>query len=340
MSFPVFVEILNPDGSVQARHTCHQLPIRLGRAYDNDIILDDPHTAPHHAVIERNQLDELVLTDLESLNGISHNHQREAFFVVNGEQAYRLGRTRLRIRTRDFVVAPEQADDTNHHWEGWRPALAGLAILGLSSLLGSWLNDLNQQSAADYLLAVIYMMLFALGWSGLWALLGRLFTGHPRFGRQLFITCCALVAVELWEHLRSIIAYALSWEWLATFTSPPIIALIAVAFYFHLRTAGHKRPGRLKISLVSLTLVSSAIVMTTQYQSSKHLADELYLSNLYPPALRLSRDQPAEAFIDEMQTLQARVDAQRKPKEKDDDKGEATSASAESASSSALPSDH
>lgn len=336
MSQAIFVEILNPDGSLRSRQQ-QPLPVRLGSAYDNDIIFDDPYTAPHHAIIERNQLDELVLTDLGSLNGIKRNHKREAFFVVDGEHHYQLGRTRLRIRTQDFQPEPEVPDDINHRWEGWRPAVGGLVLLGLSTLLGTWVNDLSQKSATDYVLATVYMITFALAWSGAWALLGRLFTGQPRFGRQLFITACALVAAELWEHLSALLGYALSLEWLSTYTATPTIALVAVALYFHVHTAGHRWPRRLKLYLASLTLLSSAVVMISQYQESRHLADELYLSNLYPPSLRLSSDQPAGEFIAAMAQLQPRVDKLRNPKKDSAAKADVRQSTSSDASTPAAP---
>ena len=318
MSQTVFVEILNPDGSIKHRHRCNHLPVRLGRAYDNDIILEDPHIAAHHALIERNQLDELVISDQGSINGISLNHQREPYFVVDGHKTYRLGRTRLRIRSQDFVVAPEQTDDTNHHWEGWLPALVAMSIISLITLFNTWIGDLNEKNLSDYLLEIIYMLIFALGWSGIWALLGRLFTGHPRFGRQLFITGCTLLAIELWEWFSGILAYAFSWEPLVTFSSHPMVIITAFALYFHLITAGHKRPKQLRSYLVALALFSSGVILTSQYQSSKHFADELYMSGLYPPELRISEDQSRSDFMDRMQSLQQDVDEQREDKSESD----------------------
>lgn len=314
MSQPVFIEILNPDGSIKHRHRCNHLPVRLGRAYDNDIILEDPHIAAHHALIERNQLDELVITDLGSVNGISLNHQREPYFVVDGHKTYRLGRTRLRVRTQDFAVTPEQTDDTNHHWEGWLPSLVAALIIGLLTLFNTWISDLNEKNLSEYLLEIIYMLIFALGWGGLWALLGRLFTGHPRFGRQLFITSCTLLAIELWEWFSGTLAYALSWEPLVNFSSHPMVFITAFALYFHLIIAGHKRPKQLKTYLAVLAIFSSGIILTSQYQSSKHFADELYMSGLYPPELRISKDQSRSDFMDKMQLLQTRVDEQREDK--------------------------
>ncbi|UUZ47942.1 FHA domain-containing protein [Massilia sp. B-10] len=34
------------------RHRVDTLPIRLGRGYDNDFIIDDAYAAPQHALIE------------------------------------------------------------------------------------------------------------------------------------------------------------------------------------------------------------------------------------------------------------------------------------------------
>lgn len=322
MSQAVYIEILNPDGSIKHRHRCTHLPIRLGRAYDNDIILDDPHTAAHHALIERNQLDELVISDQGSINGISLNHEREPYFVIDGNKAYRLGRTRIRIRAQDFAITPEQTDDTNHHWEGWRPALVSMLIIGLVTLFSTWVGDLSEKNLSEYLQEVIYMLIFAFGWSGIWALLGRLFTGHPRFGRQLFITGCSLLAFELWARLSGGLAYAFSWEALVNFSSHPMVIITAFALYFHLVTAGHKRPERLKTYLVIMAMFSSGIILINQYQSSKHFADELYMSSLYPPSMRVSKEQSLDEFMDGMVMLQEEVNEQREEKPEKEEKSE------------------
>lgn len=307
-----FVEQLTPDGEVIHRHKLTQLPIRIGRAYDNDIILDDPHTAAHHAQIERNQLDELIIHDLDSFNGITRANHRERFFVVNGDAVYRLGHTHLRIRTADYQVAAELTDFTNHRWEGLLPTLAGLALLLTAGLLTTWLSDLNQGTLSRYLLELVSIIGFALGWSGIWAIFGKLLNGQTRFGRHLFIVSLGLAGLELWDHLSSILAYAFSWETLAHFTVPPLILICAITLYFHLRTAGNKRLGRLKIYLLALVLAGSGITMTQQYQASNHLRNELYLNQLYPPALRMSRNDSLATFMDDVEALKVRVDENRK----------------------------
>ncbi len=340
----LFVEQLTADGEVLHRHKLTQLPIRIGRAYDNDIILDDPHTAAHHAQIELNQLDELIINDLDSFNGITRANHRERFFVVDGDAVYRLGHTRLRIRTPDYQVAAEQTDFTNHRWEGLLPAFAGLVLLVATGLLTTWLSDLNQGTLSKYLLELVSVIGFALGWSGIWAIFSKLLNGQARFGRHLFIVSLGLAGLELWDYLSSMLAYAFSWETLAHFTVHPLIFICAITLYFHMRTAGNKRPGRLKLYLLALALAGSGISMTKQYQASNHLGDALYLSQLYPPALRISRDVSLAEFMTDIDSLKATVDSNRKDNSdessgnKDEDATQSSSAASGNSSSAAITS--
>lgn len=329
MSHSIFVEQLTPDGEVVHRTKMTRLPITIGRAYDNDIILDDPHTAAHHAQIELNQLDELIIADLGSYNGITLANTRENFFVVDGDKTYRLGHTRLRIRTADYQVAAEVSDLTNHRWEGLLPAVTGLALLLVTGLASTWLADLNQGTLSKYLLELVSVLGFAIGWSGIWALFSKLFTGHARFGRHLFIASAGLAFLELWEHVSGMIAYAFSWEFLTIFSSHPVIFICAIVLYFHMLTAGNKRPGRLKAYLAALAVLGSAVTMTKAYQATNHLSDDLYMSHIYPPAIRVSRDHSLEEFMADMQDLKEKVDKERKDNPDKTEKGDATPAAKE-----------
>ena len=312
MKLPLFVEIVSHDGDVKARHCLHQLPIRIGRGYDNDVILNDPHTAAQHAQIELNQLDELIISDLGSHNGISLGNQNADFFVLDAEQQYRLGRTWLRVRSQDYAVAPELIDSTNHRWEGWLPAAVGALLLIITGLLSTWLSDLNQSSPSKYLLDLVSLVGLALGWSGVWALFGRILTGHARFGRHLFIVGCGAAVLELWSHLSGILAYALSWETLARFNNHPLIYIGAAIIYFQLITSGAKQPTRLKLYLAALALFASGVTMVKHYQASNHLSDQLYMGEIYPPLVRLSNPKTLTEFMAEVEELKARVDQERK----------------------------
>ena len=72
----IWVEILSRHHDVVARYRCED-GARIGRAYDNDVVVDDPYVAPHHARIVRDEAGELFAEDLGSVNGLY------AGFVVN-----------------------------------------------------------------------------------------------------------------------------------------------------------------------------------------------------------------------------------------------------------------
>ncbi|HKX94724.1 MAG TPA: FHA domain-containing protein, partial [Methylibium sp.] len=51
------IELLDRDGAVAHRIPVRRWPVTIGRAIDCDVVLDDPHAAPHHATIDGPQAD-------------------------------------------------------------------------------------------------------------------------------------------------------------------------------------------------------------------------------------------------------------------------------------------
>jgi hypothetical protein len=97
MKAPYFVEILARNGDVLHRHRLQQLPIRIGRGYDNDVILDDAHSAASHA--SRNgRAHQMLLRDLGSKNGSYYGGKRCEALRSTATRVVRLGHTRLRVR--------------------------------------------------------------------------------------------------------------------------------------------------------------------------------------------------------------------------------------------------
>lgn len=64
------VEILDRAGKVRQRYFINGADVGLGRAYDNEIILDDIHADTYHARLIQDEESQLLLIDNKSLNGI------------------------------------------------------------------------------------------------------------------------------------------------------------------------------------------------------------------------------------------------------------------------------
>lgn len=310
MNTPYFIEVLARNGEVKSRHRFDQLPIRIGRGYDNDLILDDPYIAAQHASVEMTESGSLNLRDFSTQNGIVLNGQRESIVALN-DNIVRLGHTNLRIRNAAFKVAQELADKTSYGWEGWPPALAGIIIIAISSLISVWLANTEKFSAISYLLATALIFTIVIIWCGCWAFANRVIGGHTRFGRHLFIVACAIICSDLWELISSTFSYAFSWEFLSHYGSHINMVIGAGMVFFHLVTINNHHQKRFfKLCLV-LTLLGSGIILMLNYQRSGKFSDALYMSQILPPALHLSSDKPVALFINDTQSLKEQLDEAR-----------------------------
>ncbi|TWI66532.1 type III secretion system (T3SS) inner membrane Yop/YscD-like protein [Pseudoduganella lurida] len=312
MTAHYFIEILARNGDVIARQRCATLPVTIGRAYDNDFVLDDAHAAPHHAVLEADADGALQLRDLGSQNGIVLHGRREQTAALDGSTVVRLGHTRLRVRDAGFPVAPELTDTTMHAWEGGAPALAGMALVALFIGVEEALTDTASFQAIRYLLTIASGLAAGLAWSGIWALVNRLFGSHARMGRHLFILGAGLIAIGAWRVLSTVLAYAWSAEIFTRYGNLVVLLIVCGMVYFHVRTIRpHLRPRRMLAGCGVLLGLGTGLVLMSNLELKGHVADEPYMAVLLPPSLRASTDHSVDDFMGGAARLQERADADR-----------------------------
>jgi hypothetical protein len=312
---PFFIETLARNGDVLHRHRIDTLPIRLGRAYDNDFIVDDDYAAPWHAVVEPDVDGQLVLRDLGTRNGVVHKGRRCESIVLAGDTVVRMGHTHLRVRPAGFPVRAELADRTMHGWEGTLPGLVGIALAGAVALLARWLTDTEDLQFVRYLQALAYGLGAALAWAGGWAFVNRLFGRHARLGRHLFIVGCALVALAANHMAARTLGYAFSLEAFTRYASHVDIALLAGMVYFHLTTIRPQNRRRYASICVVLAALGSGLALIGNVQRSGRLADELYMSVLLPPSMRASDDRPVDEFMAQVGAMKKQLDSERSHKD-------------------------
>jgi hypothetical protein len=316
MNGPFFIETLARNGDVLHRHRVDTLPIRIGRGYDNDFIVDDDYAAPRHAVVELEGDGQLVLRDLGTRNGVVHKGRRRERIVLGGDVVVRVGHTQLRVRAASFPVQPELADRTMHGWEGALPGLAGIVLVGAVSLFTRWLSDTQEFQLVRYLQALAYGLGAALAWAGIWAFANRTFGRHARLGRHLFIVGCALVALAGYQIVASTLGFAFSLEAFTRYASHVGIALLAGMVYFHLCTIRPRNRRRYAVICAALVLLGSGLTLIGNLQRSGRLADELYMSVLLPPSMRASPDHDVGGYMEQVGAMQKRLDSERARKDK------------------------
>lgn len=308
------IEVLDRDGQVRQSQRVLSWPLRIGRALDNDLSLADPHVAPHHCLLDVDAQG-LALQALHTANGVQvrgrrvRAGEREPLPDDGAPLELVAGRTRLRLRRAGESLAPElplAAAATRVRRFG--PGLAAGGGLVLALAFGTWLDSDPDTFARTLGAAALTAMMGAALWIAMWSLLSKTFTRQTHAGWHLRVFLIASLAWAVVGVVPALIAFALSWPWVADFGFVVGYAVGASALYFHLLGVEPARPALMRGVAVAAFLVGTGLTLWANHQRSDRLGSDLYLSSLFPPALRVARPVPAERFVDRMAALQAVLD--------------------------------
>jgi len=317
------LEVLDRDGGVRHGVSVREWPLRVGRALDNDLVLDDPHTAAHHFSVAPDDEGRIVLTVGESANGLQADARRlaggERFEVPDTPPLLLAGRTHLRLRLATHVLPPERPLAPSRAQALGLPSLALLTLaVALVLAFGSWLDsdpDFFVRALGSFALTAVTV---GLAWSGVWTLLSKIFTRQGHFGWHLGVMLISVLAWELVTTGTALLAFAFSWPWLTDFNFVPGAVILGAMLYFHLQAVEPLHPRRTQGFAIGAVLVGCGLNLWFNLQGSDRAGSELYMNHLFPPALRVAKPMEMSEFMQGVAELQPRLDAQAKKDEPDE----------------------
>ncbi|MBX3621697.1 MAG: FHA domain-containing protein [Rhizobacter sp.] len=312
------LEVLDRDGGVRHSVAVQAWPLRVGRALDNDLVLDDPYTAPQHFSIAPDDDGRVVVAVGESVNGLQVDGHRLAagsrWVVPTGAgdapPLLTAGRTHLRLRLPAHALPPEQPLGVTRVLTQGLPTLAGLALATALVLgFGTWLEndpDLFTKALASFAISALAT---GLAWSGLWTLLSKVFTRQGHFGWHLRVMLMAVLAWQAVTAGTALLAFAFSWPWLTDFNFIPGYVIAGATLYFHLQAVEPLHRRRTLALAMASAVVGVALSFWFNLQGSDRAGSELYMNHLFPPALRVAKPVDTAHFMQGVADLQPRLDA-------------------------------
>jgi hypothetical protein len=305
------VEVLGRHGEVTFRHAARALPVRIGRAYDNDLILEDPYVAPHHVVVERSPTGELEIVDAGERNGLfragsGHRLTRER---VDPAVRYRAGKTWLRVRSSAHPVAEELIEHDTGGLRAWVGALMAVLAAAAVARFYAWSSIDERTEPAKLALAPVAIVLALFLWSGAWGLAGRLLLGEGRFAGHLTAAGLALIGVAIADQ-SDYLAFALSAPGSLYLAMSAVGAALAWGLWRHLSLVT-RNPGR----GTALAAIAVAAVCVGSFALLSHIArvDDpthmAYLKAIKVPAVRLVKGSEPEEFFREAEKLKGELEA-------------------------------
>lgn len=228
-------------------HPLGRLPLTLGRALSNDIIVDDPYVDAVHARILLDDAGAAVIMDGGTVNGIVTERGVRASGAVRLDAGteLRIGRTVLRVRALDEALPPALVETRQpgeaatppaggelpvhpetplagpirplRRWAAWtmRTTAGRLAVTGamLAALaVNSWWGNTEESSGMSVFTTVLGVAFLVLLWASVWGAAARGADRRFHLAGHLAVASLAMLAL---------LAYTIANEWL-TFLFPDL----------------------------------------------------------------------------------------------------------------------
>jgi hypothetical protein len=307
----MWIEILSRHGDVASRVRVRADEAHVGRGFDNDVVVDDPHVAPHHLRIYRGEDGELLAEDLGTLNGLypEHGAKRVTRLALAKEPGIRIGRTIIRVHDAAHPVAPERLLTPPRAHARWAAGLGvGLFFLLLIVL---WLSNTGEPSANLIVLPVLGVAMGIAVWASLWSVQSRLFFGQARFALHLRIAITACLALVAWDQLTETLSFALASRFIAEYGGLALWAILAATCYAHLRSIGTRHMNFAMSLVVALVVAGAALQYVGKSESQRLIGQRATLGDLRPPVFRIVPLASADEFFQKAETTKRKVDSLR-----------------------------
>jgi hypothetical protein len=307
----MWIEVLSRHGEVATRTRVDTPEARIGRAFDNDVVIDDPHVAPHHLRIHRGEDGELIAEDLGTLNGLYAEHaaHRVPRLPLAREPGFRIGRTTLRVRDARHPVAPEKLLTPPRAHARWAGLLG--AVLLLMLLVLQWLGNTAQPNANAVFLPLLGFVTALALWATVWAVLSRIFFGQAQFALMLRIAVTACIALVIWDQITETASFSLAWREAAEYSGLGAWALLGAACYGHLHAIGPRHMRAAMGLVIALVVAGAALQYFGRSETRNIIGQRASLGDLRPPAFRIVPLASADDFFRKADGAKARVDQAR-----------------------------
>lgn len=307
----LIIEELTRSGVHSCYHRVAELPVRIGRALDNDLILADPYISPVHLIIAEGD-NGWIAVDQSSENGTFFGKGRKiegTAGLVSGDQVT-IGRTQLRVWSPEHLVAPALRLPAQQSIARRViiPLCALISFLGSSALvtLNRFLDNANQTKLISLFANALPYLFFPLFWAGICACAGFIVRRKAQFSLQLITANCALASVVVLTALTEYIDYFTSSTNTADiiqYTGMMLITAILLFVNLAITTGTAAGLRRAVISVVIGGGIIATIAVTDYASRFENRITPEYSQTLKPPYAKIARSVPLDQFIKESENL-------------------------------------
>ncbi|MDB5921746.1 MAG: hypothetical protein JWN13_682 [Betaproteobacteria bacterium] len=310
-----FVEIVDRHKDVLARHPIYHWPVKIGRGYQADVLVDDPFIAPIHVAIASAGEERFTVLDLGSLNGFSltASGKRLDTAEVGPDDLVRLGHTQIRIRTPSYAVPAERPLQATALYR--RPAaFMVIAVLVVALFLwNAWIMTSDDDDKYVILLSTIGVITVIGIWISIWSVVSSAIGRRPNFAAHGFVACAGVIALVAASSLFDYLAFGFDMGWLQYVAFVVVAAILAYIVYRHLLLNSRATRKTLVLAGTGISLmVCGAIFAINLAMDLAQDGNQHYNESIKAPAFLFVSGVSPNAFMSDAEALKRKVDAMGK----------------------------
>ncbi|KGK01095.1 FHA domain-containing protein [Thalassotalea sp. ND16A] len=307
----LIIEEISRGKKLIGRHKFATSSVNIGRGFNNDIILSDPHVCPEHLSL---QCEDGIwfVDDLESLNGsiladkqsITRRHTIESGDIIQ------LGKSQLRFYFANHPVVESVAfselENLVERFGRWSMIISMIALFSVINFALLYLNNPNKEIVySQILIGLISVTIGYALWPLLCSLMAFLNKHEPRVGSQLGVSFVIINVFWLTDFVEAFFSFNISsqwaWGWLIAIIS---IALTFCLFWFNLYIAfAQSGKRRFKIAAGITALVYGGLFMNDLSDKPEFNPFPVYDATILTPVFSVAPASTTAAFIKQSDEL-------------------------------------
>jgi hypothetical protein len=309
----IIIEEISRNYKVINRYKLTKENITIGRGYDNDIILSDPHTCPNHLHIDFVE-GSWKISDQKSINGCfleeqqNKNHNADQH-VINDGDIISVGKSQLRLLFVDHPVAPTiQLSTFENFINLMRHPLALFISVALFISIAGGLRYLSSPIESNYsqffVNSVGMALVFAL-WPGGVALVSHLTKHDARIMVQLGVSFVFFNLMWCSDFINNIIVFNSANHSLVMLVTTLLpITLAFCLFWLNCYIGFHMSARRKVIVAASITALLFGGSYLVQYSHKPEFNPHpQYNATIMSPSFLLVPSSSVDQFIDDNNLL-------------------------------------
>lgn len=306
MEAPIIIEILDRFGKVKERHKAEKFPLRIGRSYKNDIIIDDNYVSPEHVELMLDGDGHIMATDLHSDNGMFTLHPlvRHDIITLEDDQRIRIGHTDIRIRSEDFEVKETYFDHGKP--SEWHLLMTNALFLpliwGMTAgilLANQYFSTTHEVHFNQLLGGVLPVFILVAIWTFIWSIVSKVITHKFYFayhGIFVGLLLSGFYFIELaFEYLEFIYPISGLADLLTIFSD---LLFVFILFYGHLRQSTHFNRKKTRItSAITTSIIVGVAYLVAYVNEPQYQSQPIYSAIMKPPAFVVRKPVSIDDFF-------------------------------------------